>query len=141
MDGIDVISVWTAAGILLGFQLSVIRWRVDREREMEAAEVTVWLPWCDWLNLASMGWTALLVFALPAVRVIPTDLVPYSFVLSIIFLIGYAFALFGHYELYRPRAPKTRDPFPLQEKVPVITTVAIGAAYLVWWVSAASSIG
>lgn len=52
MDGIDVTSMWTAAGVLLGFQFSTVQWRVNREREMEVKKPEfVWLPVCEWLNL------------------------------------------------------------------------------------------
>jgi hypothetical protein len=129
-ESIDVTSIWTAAGVLLGFQLSVIRWRVDREREMEAADELVWLPPCEYLNLLSMGSTAVGVFVLPALGVVGIEFLRHSFALSILFLSGYSFAIFGHYQLFRHSLPRPR--FPRQEKIPFFATLLAAVAYVGW---------
>lgn len=69
------------------------------------------------------------VFLLPALGVISHDFALMAFAVSIIFLCGYVFAAFGHYELYRPHK-ESRKPFPFQEKVPVAITI-ITVVYLV----------
>lgn len=133
MDCIGVTSTWTAAGVLLGFQFSTVQWRVNREREMEIKTAEfVWLPVCEWLNLLSMGCTAFGVFMLPSLNIVGHRFMSDAFAVSIVLLCGYPFAIIGHYKLYAPRRTETRVHFPLQEKLPVFTTVILSLLLIAW---------
>jgi hypothetical protein len=135
-SSIDLASLWTAAGVLLGFQTYMIVWRVERELLMESKALEdqenpiVWLPMCDYLNLTSAIVTAVGVFAAPALDISSETDAREWFGLSIILLVGYAFSLLGHYRLYKHKTP--RPFFPAQEVLPFFITCIASLCYVVW---------
>ncbi len=63
-------NIWSAAAVLLGFQLAAFTWRLQRELTMESGGVeTVWFPLADWLNLVAFVVVAGGVFLLPVLGV------------------------------------------------------------------------
>ena len=40
-------NIWVPAGIIFACQIQMVRWRIDRETQMEAANERTWLPLCD----------------------------------------------------------------------------------------------
>ena len=50
--------------------------------------------------------------------------------LAVLLLVGYAFALAGHYEMFNPRTSRSFRAFPFQEKVAVFSVVLLSAIYI-----------
>ena len=129
----DASDLWTAAGILLGFQVNAVRWRISREISMEAEnDAIIWLPLHDYLNLASILVISIGVFALPLIGLVGLDFLRISFVVGVILLCGYVFAAFGHYKLYMHKKP--RSWCPLQEAIPIIVALLMIFVFLlIYW--------
>ena len=119
-------NIWIVSGVILGFQINFFSWRIRREIQMEAKGETKWLPFADWMNLLSMFVMVTGVFVLPLFKI--GQFVYYAFGLALILLIGYLFALVGHYELYKSKCVP-RPPRPLQEMVPFAVTIILGIVY------------
>lgn len=88
-------SLWGAAGIIVGFQVTAFTLRINRE-----------------------------------IDVIGRESASRLFGLSVLLLLGYAFALAGHYEMYRAGA-RTMCYFPTQERVVVALVAAAALIYIV----------
>jgi hypothetical protein len=61
----DLKEIWTAAAVLMGFQLTAFIWRLNRETEVRKSGGKNWLPPADYLSLASMIAIAFGVYAFP----------------------------------------------------------------------------
>jgi hypothetical protein len=121
---LEPIQLWTAAGVLIGFQISSFGWRISREAEVDEA-VSTWLPPADIVNLFSMMITALGVFILPILGVISAKVSQLIFGFAMLLFVGYPFALAGHYDMYN-KGPRSFQYFPRQEKI-VIAIIAVAA--------------
>jgi hypothetical protein len=95
-DRTDLLTLWRAAAVLIGFQFTAFGWRLQREMSMARDGQTIWLPPAEYLNLTSLLCTAS-VFVLPIFRLATIDRVQHLFGLAIVLLAGYPFALAGHY--------------------------------------------
>ena len=92
---IDLKDLWTAAGVLLGFQITAFAWRIERETRQKL----VWLPPADYLNLLAMLVTVLGVFVAPIFGVASVQAARVFFGLATLLFLGHAVALAAHYEL------------------------------------------
>lgn len=122
----DIGALWGAAGILVGFQVTALTLRVNREISVGASGDLTWLPVADCINMLSLSTTLIGVFVLPVLDAIGQEAASRVFGLAALLLLGYAFALAGHYEMYNPRAGRSMQYFPLQERV-VVAMVGIAA--------------
>ena len=102
-DRTDMLTLWRAAAVLIGFQFTAFGLRLQREMSMAKAKDEenkengrIWLPPAEYLNLTSLLCTAS-VFVLPLLRFAAIDRAQHLFGLAIILLAGYPFALAGHY--------------------------------------------
>lgn len=119
-------ELWTAGGLLLGFEFSAIAWRISREVEVARAGDITWLPYCDWLVLFAM----IVSGGLFLVPILLDSTVGLRFLLGlvIVLLVSYPFALAGHYELYVP-GKRSMCHFPRQEKIALSLAVASVVGY------------
>jgi drug/metabolite transporter (DMT)-like permease len=125
-------DIWTAAGVVLGFQVTAFLWRIANEvtyaRETKNRGVT-WLPPADLVNLIAMAVMVLGVFLAPLV--IGPSVSPQKwFGLALILFVGHCFALAGHYDLYNPKTKRSMLYFPLQEQVAIGATLVVCIAYI-----------
>ena len=125
-------DIWTAAGVILGFQAAAFLWRIANEvaysRETKNRDVT-WLPPADLMNLVAMAVMVLGVFLgplLPGATAAPQK----WFGLALILFVGHCFALAGHYDLYNRKTSRSMLYFPLQEQIAVAVTLVFCVAYL-----------
>ncbi len=124
-------DLWTAGGVLLGFEVAALSWRVTQESKRGAQNDITWLPPADFLNLLAMGSTAVGIFILPALDMLTVRAVRLVFGLSALLFVGHAFAIVGHYDMYNWRTPRSMNYFPCQEKVAVAATVLAVLGYMV----------
>lgn len=122
---LELVQLWTVAGVLIGFQISSFGWRISREADVDEA-VSTWLPPADIINLFSMMITALGVFILPILGLIGTELSQLAFGFAMLLFVSYPFALAGHYDMFN-KGPRSFEYFPRQEKI-VVAIIAIAAA-------------
>ena len=123
-------EIWTAAGVLLGFQVTSFLWRIGQEAGTGAKGDITWLPPADMLNLLAMSVLAIGVFVAPLMGAISLAATRLVLGLSVLLFVGHSFALAGHYELYNRHTPRSFDYFPLQEKIAVAATLTVVGAYI-----------
>jgi hypothetical protein len=126
-------NIWTAAGVLLGFQLTAFTWRLNRELEMGDRGERVWVPLADMLNLAAFVVVVGGVYVLPVLGVSDRALPRDALGLGVVMLAFYPFALLGHYELFKPPDdPDDQRPrCPGQEQIVLVVAALAVIAYLV----------
>lgn len=122
-------ALWGAAGVIIGFQVTAFTLRINREIAVAGKGDITWLPVADCFNMLSLSITLIGVFALPALDAVGRGTASRLFGLSVLFLLGYAFALAGHYEMYTP-GPRSMVYFPVQERVVAVCVVIAAVAYI-----------
>lgn len=127
---LQLTDVWTAAGVLLGFQVTSFAWRASREVQVGETDDITWLPPADMLNLLSMVVTVIGVFSVPIIFGTTMSFVQSAFGLALLLFVGYPFALAGHYDMYNNKTKRSYRYFPLQEKVVVLIVTIIILGYL-----------
>ncbi|MFA4918823.1 MAG: hypothetical protein WC581_06185 [Thermodesulfovibrionales bacterium] len=127
----DLKDLWTAGGVLLGFEVTAFSWRIKEESMLarEKNEIT-WLPPADFLNLLAMLAASIGIFVLPVLGFSNLGLVKVLFGLSTILFVGHAFAIAGHYELFNWRTKRSFKYFPMQEKIVIIVVSIVSLFYL-----------
>ena len=128
---VDVGMLWSAAGVVGGFQVAAFTLRIHREIEVGSEDDLTWLPVADCLNLLSLSITLIGVFVLPVLGVIGHGTASRIFGLAAVLLLGWAFALAGHYELYNPKTARSYRYFPLQERVATAVVAVSAVTYVV----------
>lgn len=127
----DLGELWSAGGILVGFQVTALTFRVNREVSVARAGDLTWLPVADCLNMLSLSFTLVGVFILPVLDIIGEHAAGTVFGFAVLLLLGYAFALAGHYEMLDPRTRRSMAYFPVQERWVVAGVGLAAAAYIV----------
>jgi hypothetical protein len=127
---IDLGSLWTAAGVLAGLQITAFTLRVNREIAVGAKGGTTWLPLADVVNLFSLVVTMFGVFIAPVLAIGGTAVPAKAFGLAVLLLAGYPFALAGHYDLFNPRTSRTMAYCPRQERVVLMLVAATAVVYV-----------
>ena len=89
------------------------------------------LPVADWINLLSLSLTLIGVFVLPVLEVIGRVTASKLFGLAVLLLVGYGFAIAGHYEMFNPYTGRSMDYFPLQERVVAAVVGLAASSYVV----------
>ena len=127
---LQLIDIWTAAGVLLGFQVTSFAWRVSREVQAGEKDDLTWLPPADLLNLLSMTVIVIGVFVGPILFCADMKFVQSSFGLALLLFVGYPFALTGHYDMFNNKTKRSYCYFTFQEKVVVIIVAILVIGYL-----------
>ena len=134
----QLMDIWTAAGVLLGFQATAFSFRVQREVPMGDKNAITWLPPADMVNLFSMLVLVIGVFVLPILGFVGQNFIKYSFGLAVLLFVGYPFALAGHYDMYNNKTSRSLNPetgdlvyFTCQERVVVAIIGVLAIAYAI----------
>lgn len=122
----DLGSLWTAAGVVSGLQVTGFALRINREIEVSGKGDITWLPPADILNLLSIAVTMLGVFITPVLDIGSAAVPVKAFGLSVLLLAGYPFALAGHYDMFNPRTHRSWTYCPRQERI-ALTVVGVSA--------------
>lgn len=128
---IDLASLWPAAGVLAGLQVTAFTLRINREIAVGGRGDVTWLPVADVLNLLSLVAIMLGVFISPVLGIGGAAVPGKAFGLAVLLLVGYPFALAGHYEMFNPRTSRTMTYFPRQEQIVVSAVVVAVVVYVV----------
>lgn len=151
---LGIAELWTAAGVLLGFQVTAFMWRIGREIDVSKSDTEVararasanadddvradqedhmqpnWLTPSDMVNLAGMVVLVVGVFISPVVWRFDPMFGARAIALATLLFVGHCFALAGHYELYNIYSSRSFDYFPVQERVAVVLVALVGAVLL-----------
>jgi hypothetical protein len=127
---VDLGTLWTAGGVLAGLQITAFTLRITREIAVGREGDITWLPLADVLNLLSLLVTMLGVFVAPIVDIGGVALPMKAFGASVILLVGYPFALAGHYDMYNFRTTRTMAYCPIQERVVLAVVAVVLAGYV-----------
>jgi len=133
-DSIKMGEVWTAAAVLIGFQVTVFLWRLQRELEVAQRSGSNWFPPADYLNLCSLL-VAASVLVLPIINAAMTPREAASVLgLAVILFAGYPFALVGHYGLLFSGEVKQLPGkyVTLPEGIVVFLTFVVAISYLLF---------
>jgi hypothetical protein len=131
---ITLANVWSAAGVIVGFQVAAFTLRINREVAVRERRGQTWLPVADYVNLASLAITLVGVFVAPIIGLYKEIPAARALGLALVLLACYPFAVAGHYELLTFKHPKIdpKDPdyFPRHEKVAIAITLFAILAYI-----------
>ena len=100
MDSITLTQLWTAGGVLIGFQLIALSWRIQREAMMESVRERTWITLADYVALASLLMLTFGVFAVPILNINLVDIAAKMFGWALVMFVSYPIILIGHYNLY-----------------------------------------
>lgn len=128
---VQLSDIWVAAGIILGFQITWFSWRISREIQMRKRGERTWLPPADIVNLVSMSLIIVGVFILPIFGFKYLNIVKYIFALAVFLIVGHAFALAGHYQLFNKRKKKKQPYCSSQERNVLFILAILTAIYIV----------
>jgi len=132
MAHLQLSEIWTAAGVVLGFQVTSFLWRISNEVARGSKGDITWLPPADVLNLIAMVVLVVGVFIAPLAGWSLVKSPHKAFGLAVILYVGHCSALAGHYDMFNPRTPRSMKYFPFQERVVVGIVAAVAVAYCVW---------
>lgn len=127
----DLKDLWTPAGLLLGFQVTLFKWRLEREAEVGDKGDIPWLTPSDYVSLIGMLAFVFGVVLLPVSGVVSTTVARWAFGLGALLFVGQALGLAGHYQLFNRTQKRQFVWFSKQEKVVVALTGIIGIVYTV----------
>jgi hypothetical protein len=122
-------DLWTPVGLILGFQVSLFKWRLERESQVGDAGDIPWLVPSDYVSILGM---LVLVFGsilLPLSGFLSARYARVSFGLGSLFFVGQAMGLAGHYQLYNKSKRREFVWFPFQERVVILLTVVGAGTY------------
>jgi hypothetical protein len=88
------------AGLLLGFQATLFKWRVEREAQVGDEGDIPWLVPADYVGIASMLVFVTGVFLLPLSGIVATASARIALGLGSLLFVGQSLGLCGHYQLF-----------------------------------------
>jgi hypothetical protein len=130
---LSIYELWRSVGVLVGFQITVLGWRILREQKIAAAPGNkIWFPIADYLNIVSIAISMIFVFIVPIVAQIPRFRM-WMLGTSLLLFTAFPFALVGHYEIFTPNVRHEATYCPCQERIVLIVTLVLLAAFSIWY--------
>ncbi|WP_346096009.1 hypothetical protein [Streptomyces olivaceiscleroticus] len=126
----DLGSLWTAAGVVSGFQVTGFALRINREIDVSGKGDITWIPPADILNLLSIAVSMFGVFVAPVIGLGSANVPVKAFGLSVLLLAAYPFALAGHYDMFNPRTHRSWSYCPRQEQVALVIVGVLAIIYI-----------
>jgi hypothetical protein len=127
----DLKDLWTPTGLLLGFQVTLFKWRLERESEVGDKGDIPWLVPSDYMSIVGMLTFLCGVILLPLSGIVSVTVARDAFALGTLLFVGQILGLAGHYQLFSRTGTRKFVWFPSQEKVVLSITAAASVAYLV----------
>ena len=137
MDSIGISQLWTVAGVLAGFQIASLTWRINRELAMEEDEERTWVTIPDAFVAVSFA-LVVVAFAASLSDSWSIDVIAKLLATSAIVFAASPFLLVGHYDLYcswgkEQAIEEGRDRVTNQEWTTFGIAILL-VAFGVWWI-------
>jgi hypothetical protein len=127
----DLKDLWIPTGLLLGFQVTLFKWRIEREAEVgDKGDIPRLVP-ADYVAIVGMLSFVLGAVLLPVTNLAQVDVARWAFGLGALMFIGQTIGLAGHYQLFNRTKKRQFIWFPVQEKIVVALTVLVALSYSV----------
>lgn len=126
----DLKDLWTPTGLLLGFQVTLFKWRLERESEVGDKGGIPWLVPADYVSIVGMLFFVFGTILLPLSGVVSIGFARGAFGLGALLFVGQALGLAGHYQLFNRTRGRSFVWFPTQEKLVVGLTVLASILYV-----------
>ncbi|HJW30056.1 MAG TPA: hypothetical protein VJ508_12530 [Saprospiraceae bacterium] len=126
----ELLDLWTPTGLLLGFQVTLFKWRLEREAEVGDKGDLPWLVPADYVSIFGMLSFVFGVILLPMSGIVSVSMARGAFGLGALLFVGQALGLAGHYQLFNRSKPKEFVWFPTQEKLVIGLTALISLIYV-----------
>jgi hypothetical protein len=107
-------DLWTATGVILGFQMTLFKWRLEEENKVGQNGDVPWLVPSDYVSIVGMLSLVLGVILLPVAGLVGVNVARSAFGLGSLLFLGQALGLAGHYQTFNKR--KKEYSFGLQPK-------------------------
>lgn len=133
MTNVEVVALkdlWVPTGILLGFQVALFKWRLEREAEVGDKGDIPWLVPADYLSIVGMLAFVFGTILLPLSDIVSPRFARGAFGLGTLLFLGQALGLAGHYQLFNRRKTRQFVWFPTQEKIVIGLTVLVSLLYM-----------
>lgn len=127
---IELKDLWTPVGLLLGFQMTILMWRIQQEEAVRAKGDIPWLIPSDYLSILGMLVFVVGTMLLPLAGVVCQKTAETFFGLGALLFVGQLLGVAGHYQLFNLSSPSVPQWLPLQEKVVLFIVLVAGAVYL-----------
>ena len=108
----DLKDLWTPTGLLLGFQVTLFKWRIEREANVGDEGDIPWLVPADYVGIGGMLCFLFGVILLPSAGITAFPTARVAFGLGSLFFIGQHLSLAAHYQLYNRTKPRRFIWFP-----------------------------
>lgn len=130
MISTDIKDLWTPTGVILGFQVTLFKWRLEEEARVGERGEIPWLVPADYVNI--LGMAALLggAYLLPIAGLIGACGARILVGLGGLLFVGHALGLAAHYQLFNRSAKRQFAFFPVQERVVISLTTLLAVAYV-----------
>jgi hypothetical protein len=128
----NLTDLWTPTGILLGFQISLFTWRIEREVKFRDEGKQYWLTPADFLGVVGMMVLVFGLFLLPLAGFIATSGAIDALALGVLLFAGQCLGICGHYRLFPAGKKRGSNWFPLQEQIVVGLVILLSAVYIVF---------
>jgi hypothetical protein len=126
----DLKDLWTPTGLLLGFQVTLFKWRLEREAEVGDKGDIPWLVPADYVSIIGMLTFVFCVILLPLSGSVSTGFARGAFGLGSLLFVGQALGLAGHYQLFNRTEVRKFVWFPTQEKMVISLTFIASLVYV-----------
>lgn len=123
-------DLWVPTGLILGFQVTLFKWRLEREAGVGDKGDIPWLVPSDYVSIIGMLVFIFGVILLPLSGVLSAAAARPCFGIGGLLFVGQALGLAGHYQLYNTKQARKFVWFPTQEKVVVILTSVAAIAFV-----------
>jgi len=126
----EIRDLWTPAGLILFFQVTLFKWRLERETEVGDKNDIPWLVPSDYMSIVGMMCLVFGVILLPTFEMVGQNTARAAFGIGALLFVGQALGLAGHYQLYNKTKRRQFIWWPTQEKVVVGITLLLTACFL-----------
>lgn len=124
-------DIWTPGGVVLGFQMTLFYWRLEREVAVGDKGWITWFTWSDYLGVIGAFSFVFGVFLLPLSGIGGAKLAGPALGLGVLLFVGHFLGLCGHYEMFDRSKGRSGIHFPRQEKVIVGLAGLVALAYAI----------
>lgn len=129
MSDPELKDLLTPTSLFLGFQVTLFKWRLEREAEVGDKGDIPWLVPSDYVSIVGMAFFIFGVILFPLSGFISVIVAQKCFGLGSLLFVGQVLGLAGHYQLYNKSQLRQFLWFPLQEKVVVFLTVIVAIVF------------